>query len=157
VVNSVTIRPPSNGTFDGTRAHGGEVDLKRKAALVGRVRPHTMVTGSDTETSVEVVKACPEGSVELERNPVGGDEADDGNDDDECGVEPIDMLVPVGPGYREVGNVRLVALQGVDLGGRLASKRNIVFGAIREGGGSLGVHGGRRHIDDGACGVAEVG
>jgi hypothetical protein len=129
VVNSVTIRPPSNGTFDGTRAHGGEVDLKRKAALVGRVRPHTMVTGSDTETSVEVVKACPEGSVELERNPVGGDEADDRDDDDEGGVEPVDMLGPVLPCH---GHIRDVRLLNVKLG-RVRSQRHIVSGAVGEG------------------------
>lgn len=66
------------------------------------------LTSSDSETAVEVVDESEDGSVELERHPVRGDEAGHGNEDDEGGVEPVDMLVPVGPRHGQLGNVRLL-------------------------------------------------
>lgn len=95
---------------------------------------------------MNVVEDSPEGGLEMKRNPVGRDEANHGNDDNESGVEPVDVLVDVLPGHRDVGDVDLV---GVALGGT-GSKRNIVLGAIREGLGLLARGGGRRHVD-GCC------
>ena len=102
VVSAVTSRPPSDGAFDGTGTNGSEVDLERSSGLVGRVSPQTMVAGSDTEASVEVVDDGEDGRVEAKRNPVGGDEASQGDEDDEDGVEPVDVLVPVGPGHGQL-------------------------------------------------------
>lgn len=96
-------------------------------------------TGSDSETSVEVVDDGEDGGIELDRDPVGGDEANHGNDDDEGGVEPVDVLVPVGPGHGRVGNVHLVEVVSA------SAQRLVVGSAIRKGSGSLGRgRGGRR-------------
>lgn len=44
VVSSVAVRPPSNGTLNGTSANGSEVDSQGEVTLVGAVRPKTMVS-----------------------------------------------------------------------------------------------------------------
>lgn len=102
VVSAVAGRPPSDGTFDGTGTDGGEINLERSSGLVGRMSPQTMVASSDAETGVEVVDDSEDGRVEAKRNPVGGDEASQGDEDDEDGVEPVDVLVPVGPGHGQL-------------------------------------------------------
>lgn len=79
----------------------------------------------------------PDGGLELERDPVGGNEADGGNDQDERGAEPVDVLVPVLPGHGQLGNVRLL---GVVVG---FTERN-VFGSAVGKGRSLLRRGGRR-------------
>lgn len=85
---------------------------------------------------MDVVEDGPESGIEAERNPVGGDEPDKGNDDDEGGVEPVDVLVKAAPGHGRVGNVHL-GLGSLDLGTSVASKGHIVLRAIGKGGGSL--------------------
>lgn len=101
------------------------------------------LTSSDAETSVDVVEDGPEGSLELKRNPVGGDEAHQRNKHNECCVEPVDVLGPVAPGHRSVGDVDLVGI----LLGNASSKRNIVLGAIREWRGMLACSSSCRHVD----------
>lgn len=44
----------------------------------------------------------PDGSLELQRHPVGRDETEDGDEDDEGGAKPVDVLVPVLPGHRQL-------------------------------------------------------
>lgn len=86
------------------------------------------LTSSNTETSVEVVHQSPDGSVQTNRDPVGGDDADERDDENECGVEPVDVLVHVTPGHGSFGDM--------DLGsGVLAAstERNIVLRAVKEG------------------------
>lgn len=102
-----------------------------------------MVTSSDAETSVNVVEDSPESSLELERNPVGGDESGQGNEDNQRGVEPVDVLRPVAPGHGSIGNMDLVGI----LLGTASAERNIVLGAIREWLGILARSSSCRHID----------
>jgi hypothetical protein len=152
VVNTVTIGPPSDGALDGAGADGSEVNLKRSGTLVGGVRPHSVVTSSDTETSVDIVEDSPESGLQLERNPVGGDEANQGNKNNKCCVEPVDVLRPVAPGHRSVGNVRLVDI----LLGATGSERDIVLGAIRKWRGILARSSSCRHIDRVADGLLKL-
>lgn len=86
-----------------------------------------MVASCDAHASVEVVDDGEDGGGELQRHPVGGDEAGQRDEDDEDGVEPVDVLVPVAPGHGQVGNVHLL---GIVLGVR--PQRHIVGCAIWE-------------------------
>lgn len=92
---------------------------------------------------MDIVKDGPESGLELKRNPVGGDEAHQGNKNNKCCVEPVDVLGPVAPGHGSIGDVRLV---GVLLGGA-GSERDIVLGAIREWRGILARSSSCRHVD----------
>ena len=69
-----------------------------------------MVASCDTEAGVEVVDDGEDGGLEVERYPVAGHEAQDGDNDDEGGVQPVDLLVPVAPGRWLVGNVNLLGI-----------------------------------------------
>jgi len=44
VVSTVVPRPPPDGALNGGRSNSSEVDLERKACLVGLVRPETVIT-----------------------------------------------------------------------------------------------------------------
>lgn len=66
------------------------------------------LTSGDTEASVEVVDHGEDGGVELHGDPVRRDEAHERHDDDEVGVDPVDVLVPVAPCHGGLGNVRLL-------------------------------------------------
>lgn len=99
------------------------------------------LTSSDTETSVEVVENGPDSGIVLEGNEVGRDETAKRNDDDEGGVEPVDVEVDVLPSHRSVGDVHLL---GIILGA--GSERLVVGGAVREVRGRLGRRGRRRHL-----------
>jgi len=111
-----------------------------------------VVTSSDTETSVDVVEDGPESSLKLKRDPVGGDEAHQGNKNNKCCVEPVDVLGPVAPSHGSIGDVRLVDV----LLGAAGSKRDIVLGAIREWRGILARSSSCRHIDYVADGLLEL-
>lgn len=87
------------------------------------------LTSSDSKAGVEVVDDGEQSRLPLEGHPVGRDEAKNGNEDDEGGVEPVHMLMPVGPGHWRVGDVNLLL---VDTGPGLA-ERLVLCGAIREG------------------------
>lgn len=65
-------------------------------------------TSGDTETSVEVVEYGKESRGGLQGSEVGTDETQDGHANDEVGVQPVDMLVPVAPGDGGLGDVRLL-------------------------------------------------
>lgn len=99
-----------------------------------------MITSSDSKAGVEVEDDGPDGGIEAERDPVGGDEAENGNDDDESGVEPVNVEVDVGPSHWSVGNVNRL---GIILG--VASERLVVGGPVREGRGLLAGQRRRRH------------
>lgn len=99
-----------------------------------------VLTSSDAETSVEVVDDGKSESLEVERHPVGRDEAHDGDNDDEEGVEPVDMLIPVAPGHGRISNVNFL------VPGASTAERLVVGGAIGEGLSLLGLgSGNRRH------------
>jgi hypothetical protein len=91
---------------------------------------------------VDVVEDSPESGLQLERNPVGGDEAHQGNENNKCCVEPVDVLGPVAPGHGSVGDVRLVGVLLSSAG----SERDIVLGAIREWRGILARSSSCRHV-----------
>lgn len=142
VVSTVVPGPPPDGALNSAGADGSKVDLERKGGLVGLVSPQSVVTSGDAKTGVEVVDDAEDGGVELEGNPVRGDETHHGDNDDEGGVEPVHMLVPVAPCY---GGLRDVS--GVDIFLRpSAPEGDIVGGAIREGGGDVDAGRLARHL-----------
>ena len=75
-------------------------------------RPATLQsrTCSDTEPGHEVVQNGPDGRLPVQRRPESHDAAHHGKKDDEGDVEPVDVLVPVGPGQGSLGDVRLGAI-----------------------------------------------
>lgn len=89
-------------------------------------------TRCDTETGIEIVEDGKESGLELEGNPVCAHQADQRNEDDESGVKPVNMLVPVTPGDWELGDMGLLQ---VVLG---RPQRLVVIGAVREGRGGNG-------------------
>ena len=149
VVSAVVTGPPSDGALNGTAANSSQEDLERDGGRVGSVGPQTMVTGSDTETSREVEGDGPDGSLQVEGSPVGGDEAAHGNADDENDIEPVHVLVPVLLCHGSLGDVRLLRvvlcvpdrLLRVLLGGGrgLAGQESRVDG-LHAGGGLVGRH-----------------
>lgn len=96
------------------------------------------LTSRDTETSVEVVYDGEDGGIQLKRHPVRGDEAEGRDHDNECCVEPVDVLVEVAPGHGRLGDVHLGGIRSLAY-----TKRLVIRGAIREGRG-LGGRGHRR-------------
>lgn len=105
--------------------------------IKGRIRQKwTVFTSSNCEATVEVVNKGPETCVEAERNPVRSDKSDQWNKNDQGRVEPVNVLVPVGPRHGEIGDVNFV-LVDFDLGFGVASERDVVFRAVGEGGGVL--------------------
>lgn len=54
-----------------------------------------MLTSSDANSSQKIVPNSKDGGLELQRDPVGVDEAVYRHEDDKGDVEPVDMLVPV--------------------------------------------------------------
>lgn len=102
------------------------------------------LTSSNCQATVEVVDESPDGCVEMERNPVGRDEPDHGNQDDQGAVKPVHVLWPVGPGHGKLGDVHF-ALVLLDLGNGVASEWDVVGGAVGKGRGLLGGGRYRRH------------
>lgn len=105
VVRTMETGPPPSAALDSGGATSGKEDLEGKGGLVGGVSPQAMVAGGDTEASEKVVEHSEDGRLHLKRYPVRGDEAREGNEDDECGVEPVDVLVPVLGGDGLVGDI----------------------------------------------------
>lgn len=68
------------------------------------------LTSCDAQTSVEVVEDRENGGIRVERYPVRRNESDEWNDDDQCGVEPMDMFVYVGPCHWRIGNVDFLSI-----------------------------------------------
>lgn len=75
--------------------------------------PQTVVAGGDTEASGKVEGDGPDGSLEVERCPVGGDETAHGNANDEDDIEPVDVLVPVLLCHGSLSDVRLLGVIGL--------------------------------------------
>lgn len=125
-------------------------------------------TSSNCKTTVEVVHKGPETSVEAQRNPVRSDKSNQWNKNDQGRVEPVNVLVPVGPCHREIGDVDFILVE-FDLGFGVTSEWNVVLRAVGEGGGfhwggSWRRHGGgiasvfgdeRLPIDNGCEGVVD--
>jgi hypothetical protein len=161
VVSAVVAGPPSDGALDGAAADSSQEDLERNGGGVGSVSPQAMVAGSDTETSGEVEGDRPDGGLQVERSPVGGDETAHGDADDENDIEPVHVLVPVLLCHGSLGDVRLLRvvlcvsdrLLRVWLGGgrRLTRQVSRVDGH-HAGGGLVG-----RHVCGGGLGVANGG
>jgi hypothetical protein len=69
-----------------------------------------VIASCDTETSHEVICYSPDGGLELERSPIGSNEAVDGNSNNQGDVEPIDMFVPIRLGDGLLGDVRFLGI-----------------------------------------------
>ena len=170
VMSTVAVRPPADRALNSASTDSSQVELEGSSGLVGGVSPKTMVTykmvgrsvsttsgrrghligthlnngltSSYSKAGVKVEDDGPDAGIEVERDPVGRDKADDGNDDDESGVEPVNVEVDVGPSHWSVGNVNLL---GIILG--VASERLVVDGSVREGRGLLAGQRRRRHLE----------
>lgn len=59
-----------------------------------------MVSGSDAQSSGEIIEDCKESGFELQWHPESLDAAVQRNADNEGNVEPVDVFVPVRPGHR---------------------------------------------------------
>ena len=97
MVRTVQAGPPASAALNSSRATSSQEDLERETGLVAGVGPETVVACSDAEASEEVVGDGEVQSLHLERDPVGGNTAGQGDEDDESGVQPVDVLIPVGP------------------------------------------------------------
>lgn len=64
-----------------------------------------MVVGGDIEVSEKVVEYSEDGCFYLKWYLVWGDEVCEGNEDDECGVELVDVFVLVFGGDGLVGDI----------------------------------------------------
>jgi len=157
VVSAVVAGPPSDGALNGTATNSSEEDLEREAGGIGSVRPQAVVAGGNTEASGEVEGNGPDGSLQVERCPVGGNEAAHGNANDEDDIEPVDVLVPVLLCHGSLSDVRLLGVVGLVPDGLL----RVRLGCSRRLAGEVGrVHGGhagdglmRRHLVGGKGGV----
>jgi len=63
---------------------------------------------TDSEAGKEVVDHRKNGRLELERDPERRDHSSKRNEDDEVGVQPVDVLIPVLQCYRLVRDVCFV-------------------------------------------------
>lgn len=61
----------------------------------------------------------------MQRHPVSGNEANDGDDDDKSGAKPVDVLVPVLPGHGQLRDVRLLGVEATRLAEGLVVGRSI--------------------------------
>lgn len=75
------------------------------------LRDFRLRTGSDPESSHEIVHNSPQSSFEVQGDPVCLDKAVDGDGDDESDVEPADMLMPVCQSYRRICDMNLLGLR----------------------------------------------
>jgi hypothetical protein len=150
VVSAMVAGPPSDGTLNGTATNSSEEDLEREAGRVGCVCPQTVVAGSDTETSSEVEGNGPDGSLQVKRCPVGGDETAHGNTNDQDDIEPVDVLVPVLLCHGSLSDVRLLGVVGLVpdrlLRVRLGGSRGLAGEVGRVHGGHAGDRLMRRHL-----------
>lgn len=62
-------------------------------------------TSSNSKTGHEIVRDGPNCSLQLQRSPVGCNEAVNWNSNDEGNIQPVDMLVEVGSGDGFIGDV----------------------------------------------------
>ena len=115
VMGAVVAAPPADRAFDGGGADQGQKDLERAGGGVALVGPQAMVAGGDAEAADEVVDEGEDGSLEVQRRPPGGDEADEGKTHDEEDVDPVDVLVPVCYRHGRLGDVRLAVVVGLVL------------------------------------------
>ena len=59
----------------------------------------------NSKSSNVIVEDGKGGRLPMQCNPVGRDQADNGGEDDQCRVQPIDVLRPVLPGHWLVGDI----------------------------------------------------
>jgi hypothetical protein len=68
------------------------------------------LTGSDTETSHEVVGKRPDCRLPLKRSPVCHDHTVQRDANDHDNIEPVDVLVPIGSSHGLLGDMRLLGV-----------------------------------------------
>lgn len=123
VVDSVRRRPPSDGSLDGSSTKDGKQESNGQSGLVGSVGPQSMVAGGDAQTGADVVAQSKGGGLEVEGHKGSGGKGRHRQRNHQNEVQPVDVLVPVGPGEGLFGNVAALivvgALAHLDAGGVL--------------------------------------
>ena len=86
-------------------------DLDANLRLVRSVCPQAMVASSDSQSGPEVVDNRPDSCWDSHRSIQSCDTTEKGNDKNQCGVDPVDMLVPVAQCNRLLADVLFLAIQ----------------------------------------------
>jgi hypothetical protein len=87
--------PPPDTSLDCACAGESEEQTQGKAGGVASVAPETVVPACDAEGGAEVVEDGPDEGGACERCAAGEVEAEAGDEDNEGGVKPAYLLVPV--------------------------------------------------------------
>ena len=74
--------PPTDRALNGTTTDSCKENFQWQTSRVRLVGPKTMVSGSDSQTSPEVVDDSPDGGWQAEGHPEGGDASHEGNTED---------------------------------------------------------------------------
>lgn len=123
VVGSVAVGPPLDGTLTGTATDTGQNDSEGESTSVGSVSPHAVVPGGDTETREVVVGKRPNGGLCVKRSKGREENANEGNNNDNGRVDPVNVIVPVGERERLVRDVDLGLFRAVGVGGGAVGAR----------------------------------
>lgn len=110
VVNSVGVGPPFDGTLHGTSTEKGEESSHGPVGIVGLVGKTSMVTGSDGNTTQNVQEHGKRHGLHLRRSGEGVVEPNGRHKHHQHGVQPVDVLVPVGQRPRLFGDVHLLSV-----------------------------------------------
>lgn len=69
-----------------------------------------MVASSDSQSSPEIVDNCPDSCWDSYRSIESCNTAEEGDDENQCSVDPVDMLVPVAQCKRLLADVWFLAI-----------------------------------------------
>lgn len=112
VVDSVRRGPPSDGALDSSSSKQSKDDSNGQSGLVGSMGPHSVVAGGDTETGAHVIADSKRGGLPVEGDEGSGSKGRQRQRNHQNEVEPVDVLVPVGPGEGLLGNVAALVVVG---------------------------------------------
>jgi len=98
VVGAMVAGPPSDGALDRAATDGGQHDLQGEGGRVGSVGPQPVIASSDAEASHEVIDNSPQHGLALHGGEDGASEAEQGNEDEEGDVQPVEVLWPIAQG-----------------------------------------------------------
>ena len=109
-----------------------------------------MISSCNAQAGSEVVGHSPDGGLPFEWCPEGGNDATDGDADNENDIEPVDVLVPVLLCHGGLSDVRLLGVVGLVpdrlLRVRLGGSRGLAGEVGRVHGGHAGDRLMRRHL-----------
>lgn len=114
VVAAVAAAPPADGALGGATADSGEEEPQRQCSGVGAVGPEAVVSGGDAEAGPEVVDEGPEDGLAPQGCVERRDHAGKGQADDEDGIDPVDVPVPICEGHRLLADVRHLGRRRAD-------------------------------------------